>query len=82
MLEGYLEEALRTTFLTRRSERIWSVLLWWGGRVSEGGRIREEAMTYEKGGRKRKEGCVARVGSTCAILALSRGLKAMDWHKV
>jgi hypothetical protein len=39
-------------------------------------------MTYGKGGRKRKEGGVARVGSTCAILALSKGLKAMDWHKV
>ena len=82
MLEGCLEETLRTTFLTRRAERIRSVFSLVGGRVSEGGRIREEAMTYGKGGRKRKEGCVARVGSTCAILALSRGLKAMDWHKV
>ena len=33
-------------------------------------------------GKEEKGGLRGAFGSTCTILAMSRGLKAMDWHKV
>ena len=56
MLEGCLEEALRTTFLTRRSERIRSVLLWWGGKGERGGTYTGRGNDVRERGKEEKGG--------------------------
>ena len=56
MLEGCLEETLRTTFLTQRAERIRSVFSLVGGRVSEGGTYTGRGNDVRERGKEEKGG--------------------------
>jgi len=56
MLEGCLEETLRTTSLTQRAERIRSVFSLVGGRVSEGGTYTGRGNDVRERGKEEKGG--------------------------